>query len=135
MVRLKVIYDLKELPFWLFQFQYGTIKSVPQLNDLRRKSSFNSNMVRLKEPLDIFYFAGKILFQFQYGTIKRSLRPLPLYPQMCFNSNMVRLKVVGGFGISSGIGFQFQYGTIKRLIFFIGVCCIGWIVSIPIWYD
>ena len=57
---------------FLFQFQYGTIKSV-------------------KENEVPFWLT---LFQFQYGTIKRKKRINIIIINSCFNSNMVRLKVI-----------------------------------------
>ena len=57
----------------------------------RKGSSFNSNMVRLKERSTFFCRAGGG-FQFQYGTIKSSVRVI---------------------FATLPIPFQFQYGTIK----------------------
>ncbi len=72
MVRLKDAVDSTPGKLGAFQFQYGTIKSIP-------------------DPIVLQPVKG---FQFQYGTIKSSPPgqrfPFPLY----FNSNMVRLKVV-----------------------------------------
>ena len=53
----------------LFQFHYGTIKSLQTLKMLTKILNFNSTMGRLKgsnaeQPSSI------IIFQFHYGTIK-----------------------------------------------------------------
>ena len=97
----------------VFQFQYGTIKSLPfplvillplyfnssmvRLKEWDRhwlkwhQENFNSSMVRLKETL-VFKAICSRRFQFQYGTIKRRLSAVHLM---------------------TSIWFQFQYGTIK----------------------
>ena len=56
---------------FVFQFQYGTIKRISELEERVKFYSFNSNMVRLKEFDNSLAELGKTMFQFQYGTIKR----------------------------------------------------------------
>ena len=76
-----------------FQFQYGAIKRPLVKKSPAIETSFNSNMVRLKE----------LLINLSGSYINR------------FNSNMVRLK--GGRNPenpSDRTTFQFQYGAIKR---------------------
>ena len=100
----------------VFQFHYGTIKSLPHPRSPKNSSYFNSTMVRLKARLEyLLPFANRyfnstmvrlkviilivviipcFVFQFHYGTIKSVLADL------------------------SGNGhdiFQFHYGTIKRI--------------------
>ena len=60
----------------MFQFQIGTIKSLPIIEIGLILQSFNSKLVRLKDAGGILSKIGK-LFQFQIGTIKR-LPPTPL---------------------------------------------------------
>ena len=99
----------------LFQFQYGSIKRPKRDKSIAEKTSFNSNMVRLKEAiameneqsnksfnsnmvrLKVFELLKDEFivyeFQFQYGSIKRGLCTIPSKAFLRFNSNMVRLKV------------------------------------------
>ena len=70
MVRLKEDYQDGTYQIFLFQFQYGTIKSKLFGKRTTRGEGFNSNMVRLKVRLTNGF--EKTLFS--------------------FNSNMVRLK-------------------------------------------
>ena len=112
MVRLKDKEFEKYLPYILFQFLYGAIKSI----------------ICGRIRVDFFWF------QFLYGAIKSRLRYRVLNHLQDFNSYMVRLKVYeaenGGWVACL---FQFLYGAIKsnnsrlnRRIFYI---------SIPIWCD
>ena len=128
--------DYDKLPY-LFQFQYGAIKSISvdvitspvapfqfQYGAIKRcifylvfllQASFNSNMVRLKERQKIMEMINKYGFQFQYGAIKRSLIFPAIRMPTGFNSNMVRLKVIAVYLYLCVIFmFQFQYGAIKR---------------------
>ena len=57
----------------VFQFHYGTIKSLPHPRSPNNNSYFNSTMVRLK-GVALVDEDGRALFQFHYGTIK-SLQP------------------------------------------------------------
>ena len=54
----------------VFQFHYGTIKSLPHPRSPNNNSYFNSTMVRLKE-LEARGIILERKFQFHYGTIKR----------------------------------------------------------------
>ena len=76
--------------------------------------SFNSNMVRLKVLLGLFYYTLLLVFQFQYGTIKSFSNQKRSLCIRRFNSNMVRLKDSQREEHGSSPQFQFQYGTIKR---------------------
>ena len=76
----------------LFQFHYGTIKSQHQIEINRTFQSFNSTMVRLKVSYSSIHYSFH-MFQFHYGTIKRQK---------------------GAFTIRIPALFQFHYGTIKR---------------------
>ena len=118
----------------IFQFHYGTIKSICRLKLTTTVVYFNSTMVRLKVLTTIagstalagfqfhygtikrFWFArwplAVRLFQFHYGTIKRKWRLQPKRLICYFNSTMVRLKV-----------------RCVILIWQIKV------ISIPLWYD
>ncbi len=53
-----------------FQFQYGAIKSRTQERPIALESSFNSNMVRLREVFWDNTETDPAVFQFQYGAIK-----------------------------------------------------------------
>ena len=114
MVRLKAC----ELANWflilIFQFHYGTIKSLKPISCFALKYHFNSTMVRLKAHytdstatiLTLFQFhygtikrvdAWRLTycqrkFQFHYGTIKRPRRDCGVDAWRYFNSTMVRLK-------------------------------------------
>ena len=111
MVRLKEDYQDGTYQIFLFQFQYGTIKSKLFGKRTTRGEGFNSNMVRLKVRLTNGF--EKTLFQFQYGTIKRPIWRIQFLKKGRFNSNMVRLKEVET---------NWHIGSWLR-------------VSIPIWYD
>ena len=76
----------------VFQFHYGTIKSVNKRHTPMKCHYFNSTMVRLKE-LKAAPAKSNMLFQFHYGTIKSVSDLL---------SGQCRYL------------FQFHYGTIKR---------------------
>ncbi len=117
MVRLKGLsyYKPRLRRSKLFQFQYGAIKSENDVlnialltsfnsNMVRLKdnalqicniieNSFNSNMVRLKAALTDLFDNVKLLFQFQYGAIKSYKKYHYRTHHPRFNSNMVRLKV------------------------------------------
>ena len=93
MVRLKELnWERYETKGFLFQFHYGTIKSVNEV--------VNTNLV-----------SG---FQFHYGTIKRKPTQGRTMRPTYFNSTMVRLKDRYGTGTAHRGEFQFHYGTIKR---------------------
>ena len=70
MVRLKGRGFPPEVFHSLFQFHYGTIKSLRKYFSEQLHRSFNSTMVRLKGT-DNYGTAYFIEFQFHYGTIKR----------------------------------------------------------------
>ena len=99
-----------------FQFQYGSIKSHNIPTDLQFLTSFNSNMVRLKG------FGGERTqphsraFQFQYGSIKSLELTESEDFETCFNSNMVRLKgrVVGNSAYEDA-GFNSNMVRLKVL--------------------
>jgi len=48
MVRLKADVPISECPESLFQFHYGSVKSLEQANGAQENHYFNSTMVRLK---------------------------------------------------------------------------------------
>ena len=155
MVRLKDIAKKCYYKFNIFQFHYGTIKSIPQEESAVYDANFNSTMVRLKERI-YGKFVPRCAFQFHYGTIKSLSRSSSEYILRHFNSTMVRLKGRGSgckrrmiINFNSTMVrlkdadavqkdlypavFQFHYGTIKsvqnRLFQFLKV------ISIPLWYD
>ena len=72
------------LPLCLFQFHYGTIKSLLASLRIRyRLADFNSTMVRLKVVLEASDKILPLSFQFHYGTIKsprlqRNFRPISI---------------------------------------------------------
>ena len=76
----------------LFQFHYGTIKSIMVVLLLNLVRYFNSTMVRLKA-----------VRQTDSRTVEND-----------FNSTMVRLKGCKGRMKLETHQFQFHYGTIKR---------------------
>ena len=78
--------------YFKFQFHYGTIKSLKSLTAIIRQNYFNSTMVRLKDDIHKYHRVVE-LFQFHYGTIKRSdnIRKQVTW-SLNFNSTMVRLK-------------------------------------------
>ena len=98
-----------------FQFQIGAIKSGYRAREQQHATiSFNSKLVRLKDPkakrqLSLFeefqFQIGAIksgltdeqqagyMFQFQIGAIKRQAEDLHEFVTWCFNSKLVRLKV------------------------------------------
>ena len=78
----------------LFQFQYGAIKRISSSSCCVNSLDFNSSMVRLKE-----------------GAATMNLKLLSY-----FNSSMVRLKVFPISASSQNIIFQFQYGAIKSCL-------------------
>ena len=95
MVRLKEVNERKYTRLPLFQFHYGTIKSIEHYYITRYSIIiFNSTMVRLKVPLD---------------------KGLCVCVRI-FNSTMVRLKVPMQALASSITTFQFHYGTIKSVV-------------------
>ena len=112
MVRLKAELNFLEPNLQVFQFHYGTIKS----------------LVGSSLP------SSTSTFQFHYGTIKSMTEEASKAAKANFNSTMVRLKeVISGGGLDVHL-FQFHYGTIKSLY----GCCECWvssIISIPLWYD
>ena len=67
------------------------LKEAAEVPCLRRRSYFNSTMVRLKDGSDT---KGKCSpeFQFHYGTIKRNNGTPCNTKSLYFNSTMVRLK-------------------------------------------
>ena len=73
MVRLKGIRLKLNNGKILFQFHYGTIKSVKRPKWDTVFAHFNSTMVRLKE-VKLLNANADIAFQFHYGTIKRAAR-------------------------------------------------------------
>ena len=96
----------------IFQFQHGTIKSLHGMEFRQELPIFNSNMVRLKVRLKVYYTGVLIAFQFQHGTIKSFRLRIKTRVGYFFNSNMVRLK-----------GLSLDYVMILYLF------------SIPTWYD
>ena len=95
MVRLKVWqFIYRGFMEFLFQFHYGTIKSIMAGKRYPNKQYFNSTMVRLKGGLFV-------------------LLPVRIAH---FNSTMVRLKVPDSLCRYVSIVFQFHYGTIKSIL-------------------
>ena len=76
----------------VFQFHYGTIKSLPHPRSPKNSSYFNSTMVRLKVCWLTYQVTGMTYF----------------------NSTMVRLKELALQQAEKDYKFQFHYGTIKR---------------------
>ena len=72
MVQLKAVNNTFAIFFVLFQFLYGTIKSVTYLKDINEH----------------------VEFQFLYGTIKRGKQKIYDAWNSYFNSSMVQLKDV-----------------------------------------
>ena len=118
----------------MFQFHYGTIKSVLQRWMDRNNIAFQFHYGTIKSLTARIIRGLQRLFQFHYGTIKRP-PPLIMTVEFArFNSTMVRLKGGTGDTITVRPWFQFHYGTIKRAA--AGEVADSWfIVSIPLWYD
>ena len=95
----------------IFQFHYGTIKSMQPNLDIQTFHNFNSTMVRLKELPFVIYPYNE-LFQFHYGTIKRGQLGIFNLVFTNFNSTMVRLKEAKNRMITLSAS-----------------------ISIPLWYD
>ena len=94
MVRLKEIrISLFYFQKILFQFQHGTIKSVDEKEQEKRKEGFNSNMVRLKGNKGLSRFSTVSSFNSNMVRLKVNKRPKGKELEESFNSNMVRLKV------------------------------------------
>ena len=91
----------------VFQFQYGTIESIPDCKRSGKIFNFNSSMVRLK-VYNKKYTANKKKFQFQYGTIESSI------------------TISDNRGICV---FQFQYGTIESGNYCSSSACISYFNS------
>ena len=70
MVRLKVDAMSRLASIMNFQFHYGTIKSVGEVQERQFRRTFNSTMVRLKELTRWYEEQSVYAFQFHYGTIK-----------------------------------------------------------------
>ena len=75
----------------MFQFQYGSIKSLCIFPSVDNPFRFNSNMVRLRD-FQISQYHRRKTFQFQYGSIKSFGRRALKNYLLGFNSNMVRLR-------------------------------------------
>ena len=137
MVRLKDPIAQHCIHSTLFQFHYGTIKSIRIIYERVQRIYFNSTMVRLKvrktvllninfrnfnstmvrlKDSSLSILALRQAFQFHYGTIKRRMCVTSRAVMVYFNSTMVRLK--GGCLWKTRVCpavFQFHYGTIKRM--------------------
>ena len=94
---------------YVFQFHYGTIKSLVSSLFMTLNCRFNSTMVRLKERV---VAAGMGFFDVS----------IPLW-----------LKGGASVPAHQAVQFQFHYGTIKRR----RICAStsSCTVSIPLWYD
>ena len=96
MVRLKENFSQFELAWTsLFQFHYGTIKSLIRANISNILPRFQFHYGTIKSIDTRGYPYVEIAFQFHYGTIK-SFMKLYIYIIIIlhFNSTMVRLKAV-----------------------------------------
>ena len=119
----------------LFQFHYGTIKSLFRMILHRVSNYFNSTMVRLKDrpnskkckllanfnstmvrlkALRVDLLRTFFKFQFHYGTIKRFTRLVLTTSLIYFNSTMVRLKDMYTCTCVYVCGFNFN-STMVRL--------------------
>ena len=93
MVQLKAsTYRLKPAPL-LFQFLYGTIKSLATRIYLGGVPVFQFLYGTIKSERDFRNIKSEFLFQFLYGTIKRRHSHRKEGPVKRFNSSMVQLKV------------------------------------------
>ena len=121
-----------------FQFQTGSIKSIPtkliasvfrsfnsklvrlkamnmsRLHEMENR--FNSKLVRLKADVWTTRSDNPTTFQFQTGSIKSQGYQTALNDLVLrFNSKLVRLKVTAPYSGLTTEKFQFQTGSIKRL--------------------
>ena len=71
MVRLKDVAGALAYPFRLFQFHYGTIKSVASYTDPLELSLFQFHYGTIKSTETRTGSDTPLEFQFHYGTIKR----------------------------------------------------------------
>ena len=116
MVRLKADIAGKGIGSSTFQFHYGTIKSLTQMNDNVQHATFQFHYGTIKRGVICKYGFSQMEFQFHYGTIKRICVNCRKKLVCYFNSTMVRLKAssAGSRSIARRL-FQFHYGTIKRM--------------------
>ena len=136
MVRLKVIMCVYHALPILFQFHYGTIKSLRLIvllkcllyfnstmvrlketsaqQALQTMRNFNSTMVRLKGRNTTIYSSNKCYFNSTMVRLKDQERLDRMSLQAYFNSTMVRLKESKLIQMEKKVLFQFHYGTIKR---------------------
>jgi len=93
MVRLKVCEAITRLhSSRMFQFQYGSIKSLVGYGTQYQNNSFNSNMVRLKGTKTECLQNLKPSFNSNMVRLKVNIGVYNSVSDACFNSNMVRLK-------------------------------------------
>ena len=76
----------------VFQFHYGTIKSLPHPRSPNNSSYFNSTMVRLKARLEYLLPFANRYFNSTMVRLKATEPKQVLHPEYNFNSTMVRLK-------------------------------------------
>ena len=75
MVRLKDPMFALQADSSVFQFHYGTIKSLSQPDCIRIRPKFQFHYGTIKREIYRMGRENRIGFQFHYGTIKRDMQP------------------------------------------------------------
>ena len=107
-------FDIIRKAFKKFTFQYGTTKTSKPRNNIKKKKNLHSNMVLLKQDINIFLKGG--FFNLHSNMVLLKLRTLACYfyiaNEFTFQYGTTKTKMLN-IKKTINLVFTFQYGTTK----------------------